>query len=173
MSFGIYSSPCSSRHAYLGAFVKPSLVGLYSRRTELGDKNPLNCTNECEELRLWPWCQQQDPERGLWEAAQRPNATLEVRAWTAFLLPRHLLYAVRNVWSPMLFTLCQRLPTFPSLPRLQLLRFFNERGGPGTRQPPTSLPAGCFGQIPPAAERFLSSIGLYVSVHRVEVMTCI
>jgi len=36
----------------------------------------------------------------------------------------------------------------------------------------TFLPAGCLGQIPPAAERFLSSIGLYVSVHRVEVMTC-
>lgn len=160
-SFGIYSAPCISCHAYLGALVKP-LPWVFTH-TELISETKSSWLNK------WVWGAQAlvmmpvtGTMRDLWEAAQRHSAMLEVQAFPAFLLPGHLLYAVRDACqSLMLFILCQRLPNFLSLPSLQLL-FFRDQGGPGRQQPPASLSATCFGQIPPAAEVPLIHWSLHV-----------
>lgn len=70
----------------------------------------------------------------------------ECELWLHFSSQRICFMLWEMPASLMLFTLCQGLRTFPSLPSLQLLLFFKGQGGPGTHQPLASLPTAALGR---------------------------
>lgn len=114
-----------------------------------------------EEFRLWPWWHQ-DPERDLWEAAQRHRAALGVWALTAFLFPGNLLYAVGDACQSLI-----ALYLVPGAPYLSIsaqptaASLFQGTGWGRDMAAPHFPPHSFFGPISPAAERFLLSIGFF------------